>query len=219
VTTSDPAIDRGTRRAKRHAGEIGDEIRERRLASGLSQTNLAETCRLSRGRYRLIELGQAVSLTILELDRIAAVLGLDASMRLYPGGPAIRDVGQLRRLRTFLGHVAPPLSARIEVALPTGPDRAELRAWDAVVFGLGTRTAIELEMRLRDVQALVRRIDLKRRDDPTEGFLLLIADTRGNRRILAEFAGMLADLPRLRPSTVYAALERGEHPATGIELI
>jgi transcriptional regulator with XRE-family HTH domain len=219
VTTTDRAIDRGTRRAKRHAGEIGDEIRERRLAIGLSQTHVADSCHLSRGRYRLIELGQAVSLTILELDRIAAVLGLDASIRLYPAGPAIRDAGQVRRLRAFLGHVAAPLSARMEVALPTGLDRAELRAWDAVLFGLGTRTAIELEMRLRDVQALVRRIDLKRRDDPTEGFLLLLADTRGNRRILAEFEGMLADLPRLRSTTVYAARQRGEHPATGILLI
>jgi hypothetical protein len=74
-------------------------------------------------------------------------------------------------------------------------------------------------MRLRDVQALLRRIALKRRDDPTQGFLLLIADTRGNRRILAEFAALFVDLPRLRPTIVRAALAAGHHPGTGIVLV
>lgn len=88
-----------------------------------------------------------------------------------------------------------------------------------MLFGLGMRTAIELEMRLRDVQALRRRIDLKRRDDPTERFILVIADTRANRRVLAEFGSLFEDLPRLRPSDVRAALSRGEHPPTGLLLI
>ena len=71
-------------------------------------------------------------------------------------------------------------------------------------------------MRLGDVQALLRRVDLKRRDDPTERFLLLVADTRHNRRVVAEFAALFADLPRLRPSNVRSALLAGEHPATGL---
>jgi hypothetical protein len=81
------------------------------------------------------------------------------------------------------------------------------------------RTAIELEMRLRDIQAVRRRIDLKRRDDPTEHFLLLVADTRTNRRILSEFDRLFADLPRLRPTAVKAALQAGRHPGTGIVLV
>ena len=92
-----------------------------------------------------------------------------------------------------------PLSFRIEVPLPSGSERWERRAWDAMLYGLGERTAIELEMRLRDVQAVRRRHELKRRDDPTEHFLLLVADTRHNRRVVAEFAELFA-APRLRPS-------------------
>jgi hypothetical protein len=65
--------------------------------------------------------------------------------------------------------------------------------------------AIELEMRLRDVQAVRRRHELKRRDDPPDHFMLLIADTRHNRRALAEVADLFAELPRLRPSVVRAA--------------
>ena len=105
------------------------------------------------------------------------------------------------------------------MSLPTATDRWERRAWDAILFGHGKRTAIELEMRVRDVQAMRRRVDLKRRDDPTQSFLLLIADTRSNRQVLAEFADLFADLPRLRPSVVYGALASGQHPPTGLLLV
>ena len=95
----------------------------------------------------------------------------------------------------------------------------ELRAWDCVLTSPEGRTAIEFEMRLRDIQALRRRIDLKRRDDLTSWFILLVADTRNNRRVLAEFAEMFADLPRLRPTRVHAALIAGRHPGTGLVLV
>jgi transcriptional regulator with XRE-family HTH domain len=219
VPSASRAFDRGTRLARRHTGEIADEFRERRLALGESQEHVADACQMSRVHYGQIENGQVPKLTILEVDRIASVLGLAPSIRLYPAGPAVRDAGQLLRLQAFLDDVRPPLSYRIEVPLPPRDDRTDQRAWDAVLYGGGVRTAIELEMRLRDVQALLRRIDLKRRDDPTESFVLLVADTRNNRRVLAEFANLFADLPRLRPSVVHSALASGSHPATGILLI
>jgi transcriptional regulator with XRE-family HTH domain len=219
MPTAMRALDRGSRLARRHANEVGSEFLERRLMLGQSQGHVAASCQLSRGRYGLIERGRATSLTIMELDRIAAVLGLSPSLRLYPDGTPVRDAGQARRLMRFLERVREPLTYRIEVALPQQGDRTELRAWDAMIGGGGMRTAIELEMRLRDVQALLRRIELKRRDDSTEGFLLLIADTRNNRRLLAEFAGAFIGLPRLRPSAVRAALEAGRHPGTGMVLV
>jgi hypothetical protein len=88
-----------------------------------------------------------------------------------------------------------------------------------MLYGGARRTAIELEMRLRDAQAMIRRHSLKRRDDPVDGFLLVIAATRTNRHVLAEFADLLPDLPRLRTQLVLAALENGEHPPSGIILI
>lgn len=212
------AFDRGTRLAGRHVHEIAEEFRERRLELGASQDHVADACQMSRVHYGRIENGRTTQLTILELDRIASVLGLNPSIRIYPAGPAVRDAGQLLRLRAFLDHAQSPLSWRIEVPLPPRDDRIDTRAWDAMLYGVNTRTAIELETRLRDIQALVRRIDLKRRDDPTDNFVLLVADTRANRRILAEFAGMFVDLPRLRPSAVHAALGSGSHPPTGVLL-
>jgi hypothetical protein len=88
-----------------------------------------------------------------------------------------------------------------------------------MILGLGLRTAIELEMRLRDAQALERRLALKRQDDPTDRFVLVIADTRTNRRILREPRDLFADLPRLRPSGVLRALAAGRHPPTGLMLL
>jgi hypothetical protein len=74
-------------------------------------------------------------------------------------------------------------------------------------------------MRLHDAQALERRVSLKRRDDPTDEFVLLVADTRNNRRVLAEFGGVFADLPRLRPGVVRDALAAGRHPPSGLLLV
>jgi len=174
---------------------------------------------MSRQRLSRLERGRCRELTVIQLHRVAAVLGLDASVRLYPAGPPIRDVAHARRLASFVAHVRLPLRYGLETPLPRLSDHAELRAWDCVLSDAGSRTAVELEIRLRDVQAVIRRIDLKRRDDPTEHFLLLVADTRNNRRVLAEFGVLFADLPRLRPSAVRAALLAGRHPGSGILLV
>jgi hypothetical protein len=74
-------------------------------------------------------------------------------------------------------------------------------------------------MRLRDGQALERRIALKRRDDPPDRFVLIVADTHGNRRVLALNPGLFADLPRLGPRAVLERLEKGGHPPTCLVVI
>jgi hypothetical protein len=140
-------------------------------------------------------------------------------VRLYPGGAPVRDGAHAERLRSLLGHAAPPLTFRTEVPLPSVDDRREQRAWDAVLFGHGERSAVELEMRLRDIQATERRLALKRRDDPTEHLLLAIADSRSNRRVLDEFGGAIGGLSRLRRADVIKALAAGQHPPTGLVLI
>ena len=213
------AFDRGTQAADRALLAIGHEFVEARLGLSLSQEHVASAAGVSRPRYSKIERGKARTLQVIEVARIGAVLALDPSFRLYPSGLPLRDAASAGRLRAFLAVAAPTLTARTEVPLPAVMDRRDLRAWDAVLYGHRERTAIELEMRLRDVQAVQRRIGLKRRDDPTDHFLLLVADTRTNRRVLAEFAGLFSDLARLRPTDVRAALAAGRHPGTGIVLV
>jgi transcriptional regulator with XRE-family HTH domain len=219
MPSTERALARANAAVTRTLVELGTELRERRLALGVSQEIVAAATRISRPRISGIEAGTITTLSVTDLHRLATVLGLEASVRLYAGGTPIRDAAHSGKLGTFLAQVHRPLVARVEVPLPSNPDRWERRAWDAVLFGRGERTAIELEMRLRDVQATRRRHELKRRDDPTEAFLLLIADTRHNRRVLAGVAEVFADLPRLRPSAVAASLEAARHPPTGLLLV
>ena len=59
------------------------------------------------------------------------------------------------------------------------------RAWDAVIDGDGFMIAVEAETRVGDVQALLRRLALKRRDGEVDGLILLVNDTVHNRRMIA----------------------------------
>jgi transcriptional regulator with XRE-family HTH domain len=195
---------------------MADELRDARVERGLSQAAVAEAARLSRSRYCRVEHAAIDTLSIVELARIASVVGLDLSVRLYPGGNPLRDGASARKLQQLAGHVASPLRLRLEVPLPPHPERSEQRAWDAEVSGQRRRTTFELEMRLRDAQAVERRIALKRRDDPPDQFVLLVAATKHNRRVLAGNPGLFPDLPRHRPSAVLRPLEVGRHPPTGL---
>jgi transcriptional regulator with XRE-family HTH domain len=216
MAARDPVLDRARRRAPVLRTQIGEELRSKRLGAGLTQALVAEAARMSRSTYSRIEGGARPATSIDELALVAAVLGLTLSVRRYPGGEPLRDAAQLNRLALVLRKLARPLRTRTEVPLPRTTEHPELRAWDAVIFGSNMRTAVEVEMRLHDAQALQRRLALKRRDDPVERFLLVIADTKHNRRALADFDGLFADLRRLRPSAVRSALRRGEHPPTGL---
>ncbi len=159
-------------------------------------------------------------MSILVASRIASVLGMELSVRVYPSSSPLRDAAHIARLRRLFEHVGPPLTYRTEVPLPQQPGQpTEQRAWDAVLLGRGKRTAAEIEMRLRDAQALERRLALKRRDDQVDHLLLVVAATRTNRRVLADHPDLFAELPRLRTSRVLRMLEAGHHPPSGLILL
>ncbi len=77
---------------------------------------------------------------------------------------------------------------------------------------LGKQTdGVEAETRPRDVQALQRRVALKRRDDPgIEHVILLLSDTRHNRQLMRDHGEALrADFPG-QARELLAALRAGE---------
>jgi transcriptional regulator with XRE-family HTH domain len=207
--------DRGTQLGNRRLATFGEDCHHQRLLLGLTQQQVADGARIDRGTYSLIERGQFEALTVVVAARIAAVLGLDLSVKTYPGGPAIRDAGQAPRLGRLLSKIGRPLQYRVEATLPSVAGRFEQRCWDLAITGHGERTTCEFEAALYDVQAQRRRHNLKLRDDPPDHFLLVVADTRANRRVMREQPEHFADLPRLRTANVLGALTRGEHPPTG----
>lgn len=220
VGVVDRALARGTRRGLRNLQQFADETREARIGLALSQATVGAAVGISQPQISRIEQARLPNLSVVDASRIASVLGLDLVVRTYPAGTPLRDAGHAERLRRVLKHVRAPLRYRTDVPLPQRPDQPpEQRAWDALLDGGDRRTGIEVEMRLRDVQATIRRHALKRRDDPVDGFLLVLADTRTNRRLFSEIEDLFPELPRVRMSRVVLALEHGVHPPSGVVFI
>ena len=218
MSTRERASDVGLIRAASIISELGREVRRARLEHGLSQALVARAARTSRSQVGRIEAAQAPRVSVLELSRLLAVLGLELGARAYPAGQPIRDAAHRALIDRFRARVAPTVAWRFEVPLPIAGD---LRAWDAVLLIGTAQIAVEAETRPRDIQALQRRVALKRRDDPGIGaVVLLLADTRHNRELVRDHGDALgADLP-LGSAAILAALGEGRQPAgSGLVLV
>jgi hypothetical protein len=118
-----------------------------------------------------------------------AVRGHDLVVRPYPIGDPIRDATHAALLDRLHAQCHPSLIWRTEVPLPLPGD---LRAWDATTTGEAFRAAVEAETRVRDLQALERRLSLKERDGGLDRLILLVLDTPTNRSVLRAHAESLA---------------------------
>ena len=118
MATVERLLQNGTRRGDRALRVLGDELRDKRLAVGLSQREVAWGCDISRSTYTRIEGGRCATLSIRRASQVAAVLGLDLSFATYPGGNPLRDTAQAERLSRLLVYVVAPLTYRTEVGLP-----------------------------------------------------------------------------------------------------
>jgi transcriptional regulator with XRE-family HTH domain len=144
---------------------------------------VARAAGISPSRLSRIELGQVELDWFETVAMISAAVGLEVSLRLYPGARVVRDQAQLRlsaRLRDRLGDA---WRWRHEVQVAAG----DQRAWDLVGMHrtTGLTVVVEAETRVGDVQALMRRIASKRAASGGPRVALLVADTRANRDALA----------------------------------
>ena len=141
----------------------------------------------------------------------AAVLGLAVRITAYPEGEPVRDRVQLRLLGALRDRLHPSLAWRTEVGLPIQGDR---RAWDAVAIGDDGWTAFEGISRFGVVDATLRRVNQKHRDDPRIArVVLVLADTVRNRSALADAAATIRAEYPLDTRTVLGALASGKAPA------
>ncbi len=141
----------------------------------------------------------------------AAVLGLAVRITAYPEGEPVRDRVQLRLLGALRDRLHPSLAWRTEVGLPIQGDR---RAWDAVAIGDDGWTAFEGISRFGVVDATLRRVNQKHRDDPRIArVVLVLADTVRNRWALADAAATIRAEYPLDTRTVLGALASGKAPA------
>lgn len=183
--------------------------------AGTSQLAVARAARISRSTISRIEGARLQGLSLADAVRVADAVGLNLSVKAFPGAPPTRDAAHAARLSEFLSHVSEPLRFALEVPLPPRESAPEQRAWDAMLHSEDGDVGIELEQRLYDMQAQTRRLMLKWRDSGVERLMLVIADSPANRRTARLFPEYLAELPALRKQTVIAMLEAGQRPPTG----
>lgn len=212
MTNRDGPVTRGRRIANEDETRVRADLARARRGAGLSRQAVATACGLSRSALERLDMGTRRS-TVQELAAVGSAVGLDVRLRAYPAGDAIRDAAQQRLLERLHGRCHPSLGWATEVAIPIGGDR---RAWDALITGAQWRVGVEGETVLDDLQAVERRLSLKERDGGVDRVILLVADTRRNRRALAAGAAAFARLNG-DPRTILAAIAGGrEPPSSGI---
>lgn len=191
VSTKERPVDRGRRRGRRAIERLGDEVRSARVDRGLSLESVATALGLSPSAVSRIERALVPQVSVVRLSELLAIVGLELSVKAYPGGQPIRDAAHAALLEAFHACLHPGIAWRIEVPLPSAGDP---RAWDALVRKSGWRYGVEAETEPRDGQALARRLELKRRDGAVSGVLLVLPDTRRARAFMREAGDYLRPL-------------------------
>jgi len=195
---------------------VAEDFRRSRVGAGLSLRAVGEAAGVDHARIWRFERGAFGEVTYEDVAALGAVVGLEVRLRSYPAGDPIRDAGQARLLQRLKSRLHPGLRWATEVPLPIPGD---LRAWDALIRGPDWRLAVEAETVLDDIQALERRLALKRRDGGVDHVILLVADTRRNRRALASAPAAFENLP-MRTREILAALRDGSDPGqSGIVIL
>ena len=198
---------------------VGDELRIARVGAGLSLRFVGARIGRSATQVMRIERGLVPEVSVRQLARIGAVVGLDVRLKAYPGGDPIRDIAQVKLLGRLTARLHADLTFRTEVPLPIEGDQ---RSWDGWISGFthsGPSEAavrgglpLDAETRLHDVQALLRRLALKLRDSRMEHVVLLVSDTRSNRQAVAAANEILATTFPISSRRALASLAAGRYP-------
>jgi transcriptional regulator with XRE-family HTH domain len=147
----------------------------------LSQGAVAAASGISQAQLSLIERGLYPGVRIEALACLCAVVGLELSIKAYPGGQPLRDRAHVELLERFHRAVGAAWTWAAEVPLPIPGDK---RAWDRFLRGVGITIGIEGETRPTDLQELGRRLALKKRDGGVDRLILVLADTEWCRRLV-----------------------------------
>ncbi len=177
------------------------------MAAGISQEAVGRAIERSDAWVSWTESGGNESVSLVQLSEMLTCVGLELSVRAYPVGGGLRDDGQLEVLRHFGTLVSPPWRWLTEVPIPIPGD---LRAWDGVLRG-PVSIGVDAETRIRDFQAVDRRVMLKLRDSNLDRAIILVSGSRTNIATVRELGPNLANYP-IPGVEALAALVQGRDP-------
>jgi transcriptional regulator with XRE-family HTH domain len=193
--------------------ELRREVRNARLTAGVSQASVAGATGRSRQWVSDVERGIVRDLTLRQAARLAAAVGLDLGVRVYPGARRLKDVAQVRILERFLEQLRPMWQVSLEVPIMSDP--RDRRAFDAVLRRRGTVVAVEAFSRLRDLQAQSRAAHLKVEaagSTRVQRLIVVLGRTRSNRHALADAGPVARDAFPVSTRAAMAALRAGQAP-------
>ena len=217
MATRETRQQRGHRRGDEALRRLVSELRDERRVAGLSQAELAAELHWSQTEISRLERNLYPAIALVRLAEIAAALGLELSAGLHRNGDGLRDRGQQAVASRLLAIVAPVIKRWREVPLPNHGDR---RSWDVLLRLGSTLIGVEIETRIRDMQALVRKIRERERDGGVDHVLLVLADSAHNRALVDELREALGPRFSTSPRLLLRALRTGtEIPGSGVILV
>ncbi|HEX6656361.1 MAG TPA: helix-turn-helix transcriptional regulator [Candidatus Limnocylindria bacterium] len=199
----------GTARGRWMVRLFADEFKNARLAAGLSQARVAASVGLSQRTVSRYEAADPPYPDLVTAARLAAVVGLELKLHCFPGQVRLRDAAHVALVGRFLARLPKAVVRQLEAPIARG----DQRAWDVLLTMGDTRIGLIAETRIRDLQALLRREHRKQVDGGVDVLILLLADTRNNRRAMAEAATLLGEEFPLRTRAVMAGLGCADAPA------
>ncbi len=214
--------------AERARTAVGGDVARLRNDAGLTRAAVGRAAGIDPSYLPRIELGTA-SPSLETYALVAAALGADLSIRLYPNtGPAIRDRHQARIVEALLAQLHARWKPYLEIAV-----RRPSRGWIDVGLhdpGAPVLVATEVQSDLRRLEQLLRWSGEKAASLPSwEGWarlgpaievskLLIVRDTRATRAVAREFRRTLAASYPANPDDALASLA-GVGPWRGSALL
>ncbi len=188
---------------------VGRELRVARLMAGMTQGAVGVRLGRAGSHVSRVEHGLIPGLTMAQLHRHAAIVGLKPWINLYPAVARPLDHAQLALLGAFRMRLHPAWRVELEVPMPITGD---LRAADAVISISGTRFVVEAITRLADFQSQVRAARRKVRDLEGNRLIFVVAATRTNRMVLRDAGRSVEDAFPVGMRTALAGLKEGTDP-------
>ena len=189
--------------------DVGRELRLARISGGLRQRDVARAVGMSRGRVCRIEQGRVRTVSIPDLSRLAAAVGLKPYVKLFPLGRRLLDAPQIALLARLRRRLHPSWSWATEVPIPLPGD---LRSADCVVATAECRVLVEAYTRLADYQAQTARAAHKKRDMGADRLVLLLSATHANRAAAREARAVAGGSFPLGTRRTLSALADGKDP-------